>query len=65
MIPPPVTLATLASPSLIEAWARSFDECGGGTIEEFLEFLGDNARAGDNERRYTGRMSLGLEATGS
>ena len=62
MTPPPLTRDTLATPDLIERWAEAFDECGGGTVEEFAEWLLTNARAGETERRYTGRMTMGLDA---
>ena len=60
VIPPPITLDTLATPKLIETWAEAFDECGGGTVQEFAEWLLLNAKAGESERRYIGRMTLGL-----
>lgn len=61
MTPPPLALHTLATPDLIEQWARAFDECGGGTVEEFAEWLVTNARASDHERRYAGRLNMGLD----
>ena len=61
MTPPPIRLHDLATPELIEQWAQAFDEAGGGTVEEFAEWLVMNAKGRDMERRYVGRQTLGLE----
>lgn len=62
MTPPPLQRDSPATPELIERWAEAFCEDGGGTVEEFAEWLVTNARAGENERRYCGRMTMGLDA---
>ena len=61
MTPPPIRTSDLATPELIERWAQAFDEAGGGTVEEFAEWLKLNAKCGESERRYAGRQTLGLE----
>lgn len=60
MTPPPIARSTLSTPELIERWAEAFDEAGGGTVEEFAEWLVCNAKASEHERRYAGRQTLGL-----
>ncbi len=60
MTPPLIAPDTPATSAVLLGWLDAFTEDGGGTIEEFAEYLATNARCSDDVRRYEGRMELGL-----
>ena len=60
MTPPLITRDTAATPDVIMRWLDAFSEDGGGSVAEFAEYLAVNAKCGDDDRRYEGRMELGL-----
>lgn len=62
-MPPAIGMHTRATPDAMSRWAEAFDECGGGTVEEFAEWLLTNARASDMERMYVSTLPLGLDET--